>query len=440
MNKRVRAIHIVVATASLAPFMAPARADVGWSVDAGVRHSDNVTLVDDDRKSDTLRSVGGQIDYVRDGARIDASLRGRGTYTDYANNTYTDDFMGFATGNLTLAVVPETFLWSLDDTFGQIAVNQLQPVTPDNRQDLNTFSTGPDFIARFGTQSDVKVSGRYRDTNYEQSGQLDSETLQGSIAFRRHLSSSAFWGVVASTSQVKYDAPGDPEYRQPALYGTYENTSARQTVKLDVGANRIEASGQSFTRPLVRLDLSRRVAPSWTLNVDLGSEYQNTSDQFVSQNVVRQAGASDVGVSAAPAASYYGDLSAVFERARTRLTIGSGYSKLDYVVANGLDQRSWYGMVNLTRRNTPRLETFVDYRYENHEYQDNPLGDSRRQHGEVGLDWRLGRTIFMTAGYQYDDSHGTSTLNRYSASLFYLMFSLRQGSLNGPRGFTTLHN
>ncbi len=415
-----------IACVALAPL---AFADIGWSIDAGAGHTDNATLVDANPVSDTLSSIGGAIFYSLDSRRIQASLDGRGSYIHYADETYEDDFQGLAAGSLMLGIVPDTFLWAVEDTYGQITINQFEPVTPENRQNINNFSTGPDLILRLGGQSDLTFSGRYGDVMYEESDQIDEQTLKASLAFRRKLSENASWGIVATDTRVEYDAPGNPEYDRPAVYATWSAKGDRQSLSADLGANRIETDTESFTKPLVRLKWNRRVAPSWTMDLNLASEYQNTSEQFISRNLQPDLGTADVLASANPAAAYYGSLLFAFERPRTRLSLGGGYSQLDYVNDVGVNENSWYGTGEFSRQMTPRLQGFVTYRYEQNEYETVAAQDRTRQIAGVRVDWRVGKATFVTGGYTYTDSDSDSLLNTYTGNLYYLTLSYRYGTI-----------
>jgi hypothetical protein len=433
MHKRARAIQVGIGTAMFLMCGAAARADIGWSVDAGAGHTDNAALTDTAEQSDTLALLGGSINYEHESTRVNASLAGSGNYVHYADDTFDDDFQSRATGKLAVGIIPEKFFWSVDDDYGQISVDQFQPVTPENRQNVNTFTTGPDFIMRLGPQSDLKFSGRYNDTQYEESNQIDSSRWSGSITFLRHVSDTTSWGVVASQQRTEYDAPGSPEYEQPMLYGTWETTGARQSLEINVGANRFDADDESATKPLVRVNWTRRIATSWTMGVNLRSEYQNTTDQFLNQNLIRNPATAELGISQVPAANNGGELSFEFQRPRTRFSVGGGYSQLEYAVDNGLDEDDWYGVVQISRRHTPRLEGFVNYRVDKRKYDNNAAFDDTRQRAELGVDWRLGESLYMTAAYQYSSSDSDSMTNRYSANMVYLMFSIRRGTTAGPR-------
>jgi len=437
MFNRARAIHVGVTTTLLvASFASPAQAETGWAVHAGARHTDNATLTDQNAVSDTITPIGGTIAYEHEGPRVQAALDGHGTYVNYLDSTFDDDFISQASGSLVFGILPETFLWTFEDTFGQIATDQFNPVTPDNRQNVNTFETGPDFVMRVGTQSDITLSGRYVDTTYEETDQVDSNRVYGSIAFTRHVSDNTSWGIVAAHERTKYDAPGDPEYKQPAVYATWQGMGARQTLTIDVGANRVEIGNDTSTKPLARVDWKRQVSPSWTLGARAVSEYRNTSDQFVN-SVALNPNTAEIGISQAPAAAYEAGLSFGFKRARTEFTLEGSYSKLDYIVDNGLNEKMWTAAVGVSRRHTPNLESFLNYRFEKRNFEDNPLRDDKRQVANIALDWRAGRNLFLTAGYEFNDSDSDSLTNKYTANVVFLMLSFRQGVLNdGPRTFT----
>lgn len=403
-------------------------AELAWSVDAGVGHTDNATLSATDEVSDTLPWIGGSIAFEHESRRARAALDAQGNYVSYVDDTFDDDFLGYATGSLQLGIVPETFLWTIEDSFGQVTIDQFQPATPDNRQNINTFRTGPDLIARLGRQSQVRLSGRYEDARYEDSDRIDSQTVRASIAFERTLSPNTSWAIVAESRRVEYDAPGTETYDQPALYASWRSTGARQTLSIDLGANRVEGFGDTFTEPLVRVDWQRRIAPSWTMSVNAASEFRNASEQFVNRtgDGTPAAGTADVALTDAPAQTYQGGLSFALERPRTRFKIGGGYTQLKYVVDSVPDEDSWFASASISRKFTPRLEGFLTYQVRDQQHAGIDQ-DETEQIAEGGLEWRAGRWLFFTLGYVYSDRESDSLSNTYTSNLVYLTISYRRG-------------
>lgn len=414
----------------------PAFSDTAWSIDAGAGHTDNATLVEADPVSDTLSSIGGSIAYSVDSRRIQASLNGRGNYVHYSDETYEDDFQGLADGSFQLGIVPDTFHWSFNDTYGQIAIRQFEPVTPENRQNVNNFSTGPDLILPMGSQTDLKLSARYGDVRYEDSELIDSSSLNASLTLRRNISQSTYLGLVASDTRVEYDVQGIEPYDRPALYGSLQSTGARQSLSVDIGVNRVEVDDETFTKPLVRIDWNRRVTPSWTLNVDLASEYRNTSEQFANQVTQPGTGTSNVGVSAIPAATYQGAVNLEFKRPRVQIRLGGGYLQSDYITDNGLNEETRFGNAEFSRRLTPRLQGFIDYRVEDRSYESNPAQDSERQVAGARLELQAGKAGYLALGYRHTESTSDSSRNTYTEAIYFLTLSYRQGDAAGQSAFT----
>ena len=420
-----------VAVTSLALSAPVALADIGWSVESGIKHSDNVTLNDIGEVSDTIASLGGSLSLDRDSRRIQASLIGNGSYRNYLDGTYDDELVGQAAANLLLKLAPDRFHWSFEDTYGQVATNQFAAVTPENRQNINTLSTGPDFLLRLGRQTTLQLSGRYGDTNYQDSSELNTSNWGGSVSVLRNSSSKNSVGVVAEQNRFSYDAPATPNYDQQALYVSWQASGARQSLYVAIGANRVKSVDGSNSNPMLRVDWQRRVTPSWTMNVDLASEYQNTGQQFASQTTGSNSGATNVGISAAPAAARRAGTSFTYQSPRTRVTIGSGYSQLDYVGASTLDEDGWNAMANVHRRLTPRVNGSLGYRINKRDY-DAVLNPGRTERiAEAGLDWGFGKSTFLILEYRHTAATSPSPDFRYTDNSISLRVSYRRGETDG---------
>ncbi len=414
----------------LAVFAGVAQADTGWSLDSGVIHTDNATLVDTDRQQDTVASAGGAIAWQRQGRRLDTTLNGAGGWLHYLNNTYSDDFLGQADGSMVFKLLPERVTWTFQDTYGQITADPFSPATPINRQDVNVFGTGPDIHLRLGSQMQLQMAGRYGDTRYQDSSQIDTRNWGGSIGLVREASPAVTYGIHASQNRYDYKTTGVPLFDQQAAWLALQATGARQELSVEVGANRIHSTAESQTRPLARVTWQRRVRPSWTMNLQLSSEYQNASQQFVAGNTTT------IGISSQPAAVRRADLTFAFERPRTTFSFGGGVGKTEYIGTTGLDEKTWSAHTNLSRRFTPRLQGFLGYRVDLRRYVSGPPQSIRLGVATAGLDWQIARSVFATLGYARTDSGGVTALNRYATNVASLRLSWRGGSTAiGPRTF-----
>ena len=57
-------------------------ADLDWSIESTVGHTDNATRVETNEVSDTIGSIGGHIDLKRDGSRVNGRLRVDGSFRE----------------------------------------------------------------------------------------------------------------------------------------------------------------------------------------------------------------------------------------------------------------------------------------------------------------------------------------------------------------------
>lgn len=407
-----------------------ARADVGWSLDAGLLRTDNAALTNTAKIKDTLTSVGGAVAWELESSRTKISLNGAGSQLHYLNDTFDDDLVGRADLSAVFQLVPERISWTIQDSYGQVAANPFAPATPTNRQDVNFLTTGPDFRLRLGSRTSLQIAGRYGDTRYQGAGNIDTSNWGGSAGLVRELSSATSLGIYGSQTRHSYDDPLTPQYDQRAGWISLQSRNARQSLSADIGFDRVSGAGFSGNNPLLRLLWDRRIYPSWRMRLRLNSEYQNTGQQFA-QNY-----APVVGIETQPAKTRLGDLSFIFERSRTAVGIGGGWRKADYKGAAALDEDGWFAHADLSHRFSPSLQVFVRSQLDHRSYRAGLDQNIRRWTGETGLDWRLGRSLFLTLGYSHSGSDGDTTVNRYSQNLFSGRLSWRGGStVIAPRTF-----
>ena len=220
-------------------------ADLDWSVESTVGHTDNATRVNSDEISDTIGSIGGHIDLTRDGSRIDGRLRARGSYRDYFDNTYNSEFLGSGAAELRIGLIGETLTWSVDDTFGQVLSDSLAPSTPENRENVNIFSTGPDIRLPLGQ---VYRSGhRCPLSGCELSGreQCRQQPCHGDIALVRRTSPAVTWSLNVNASSVDFDGPNNPGYDQQEVFVRLESKGANQTLTADLGMSFLDGGDQT---------------------------------------------------------------------------------------------------------------------------------------------------------------------------------------------------
>lgn len=89
-------------------------------------------------------------------------------YINYKYNIAEDRITGSLLTNIIWRIKPENFEWHIDNTYTQTLIDTLSSDSPDNRQNVNVFSTGPTYIARIDSLNNLHFDMRAEDYRYEQ--------------------------------------------------------------------------------------------------------------------------------------------------------------------------------------------------------------------------------------------------------------------------------
>lgn len=350
-----------------------------WSVDVGAQHSDNIGRTTANEESETVASAGIAFDVNADRPRLDADIAADVRYRDYLDDAFDNEVVGGLSGLVTYAFLPERFTWVAQDNFGQIA-NQRQAVeTPDNRQNVNYFTTGPDLTLPLGRQTRLLLSGRWSDAYYENTLE-DNESLDGSIALIRQLSDTTSLSLNGSVTEVEYDEEAAfAEYEIREAFLRFEATGSRTTFGGDFGYTELRQAGESSDGLLARAEITRRVASRSRVMLQAGTEFSTTADTFRRDQSV---GGIEVG----------NDLAAVSSDAfRTDFA---------YLIWSTDWQRSLFNATLSTREETHELLTELD-----REQVDATLTWSRQLSRVLDIDLVGGylQEEFIESGFKFDE-------------------------------------
>ncbi len=408
-------------------------ADLDWGIETTVGHTDNATRVSSNEVSDTIGSIGGHIDLTRAGSRINGRLRGAGSFRDYFDNTYSDDFLGSGAADLRIGLIGESVTWSIDDTFGQVLSDVFTPSTPDNRENVNIFSTGPDFRLHLGRSTEMVIRGRYQDSSYQNSDSIDNQRVTGDIALIRRTSPAVAWSLNASASNIDFSSAGNPDYDEQEVFARLESTSAHQTLTVDLGIGFLDGGEQTDQAALVRINWTRKLSPSWALDLGVISEFANADDQVV-YGVAGGAGGElggtqDVNLSGQAMHDDSATLELRFVRPRTRLRLSGDIGKETYPDTTGQDRNRWFLGIEAARRLAARLEATLAYSHEDRDF-DTGEGHDKTDRYSARIDWRVGRSIFLGMEGRKENRSGDTSYS-YNETIYMASISYRPGTVNG---------
>lgn len=409
--------------------------DLAYQLEGGIGHSDNISRLPANEQDDTIAKAGVQFSFDQTSKRLQADLVGDLAYFEYLDDTYDSEVLGNFMGNARIGLVPDRFEWVISDNYGQVLSDPFAPVTPDNRENINYFTTGPDLILAFGSRNRLTMGARYANTVYEDSP-FDSQGYSGQLGFAHLLSAASSLSLNVHAQQVDYDEdlqdangdPVNPDYNQSEAFVTYAVSGARTHLSLDLGYTQLDrdADAEKEDGALARLNVSRRVSPASTATLTAGHEFQNSAGAFAS--VQGGGGSSGLGAvpgrqTAQPFTSDYVTLGWNFSRVRTGFSLNASFNKQTYEDASFLDQKVTLLSAQLSRALSQRSTLSLHGAYSQGDFQQ-PDSDYKDTNVGLGLNWRLSRAWSLNATYDYfhrstDAALGGYDENRYWLSVMY---------------------
>ncbi len=390
----------------------------------GVSRSDNIGRSATAEESGNISRLGTRLTYTQDSRRIQANVDVDASYETYSDDVFEDDVVGGAAGKLTLGVLPEKFLWQFEENFGQIASDPFAADTPENRENINYFTTGPDLKFRLGGAMSMNLGARFSDVAYEESN-ADGQNYGGFIALTREI--SAVSNVALNFDGRRYefdDEVTNPAFDRYEAYLSYVLSGSRTELSVDAGYNQLEQGEEKSDGMLARLSMTRRVSPSAAFSLSLGQEFSSAGDQFrfgqdlfgADSQVSLVLGNSD------PFTSRYASLSFDFDRNRTAFDASVTFESERYETSTDQDRDLTRYRLSALRRLSPVVELSVYGEFENQDFRNTPYEDDDLRAGAY-LSWKVGRLIalrFQFDHFDFDSTLADSDYIENRASLFVI--------------------
>ena len=138
------------------------------SVAVGMQYTDNATLAASNEEDDWIPSAVLSVAVQEDEGPLQMDVTGTLYQEHYLNNTYDDQ----SDLNLGAAVnweqVRNRLVWEVNNIYTQTSVNSLGGNTPDNSQDTNVFSIGPNILIPISSRNRLTINPIFQDFWYEE--------------------------------------------------------------------------------------------------------------------------------------------------------------------------------------------------------------------------------------------------------------------------------
>jgi hypothetical protein len=294
-----------------------------YGADVGIGESDNVTLVETNKVSQTMAVTDLDLDFKDQTRRFAADAKGAFSYLDYLQNAYSNQLLGRFDGSAQVALIPERVTWVLTEIFGQSQIDPFAAAVPTNLQNVNYAATGPDATFRFGPTVFLDLSARYAKTTY-QTDPFDSNSVLANAALGLALSPQSSISINGSFKRMLFDnTEVNTDFNRSSVYARYEVRGARTDLTANLGVTKVDQGSESLTGPDAKLQLSRQLSSASTLTFTVGRDITDASTAFANL----QSGAIG-GIVTAPASLSQNNYTVTYgsvgwEYARNRTTIGA---------------------------------------------------------------------------------------------------------------------
>jgi hypothetical protein len=404
-----------------------------WGLDLGARYTDNVGRTDTNEESDTVGIAGLNfgIDMIR--PRLDARAAADLRYLEYFESDFDSRVNGGLDGMLAFKFVPERFVWVAEDNYGQVTRNRQVADNPDNLQDINYFSTGPDITLPLGRRTSIQASGRWADAYFEE-GEQDSTTTTGSLALVRQLTAATALSLNGSLSEVDFDQDQFfVDYQIQQAFLRLAITGSRTTLTLDGGGSRLERDGSSDKSDsvLARLDLARQVGARSSLRLVAGTMPSNTQQSF---RLDQQVGGVDVGPDSEVAVgdsfrADYAYLTFATDWERSSLSLLLSARSQEHEVFIEQDREQYRGTLTYSRELTRNVGinvrgTYLDEKFTNTGFAFDQWGAG------FGVRWQLGRNVSLRANVDHFVGSSDDGTRDYTENRAYIGIGYARSSSN----------
>lgn len=402
-----------------------AHADLQAVAEAGVGYSDNVGRGDVDEINETIGTVGLQLDWNERTRRITGDATVDLSYFEYLDNTYDSEVVGTANGMLALGIIPDRLQWVFEDSFGQAQEDPFAPATPETREDLNYFSTGPDLMVRFGSTGFSRLYGRWSSTTYETSP-LDATRTTAGLSVGRRSSERSELSLNGVTESVDFDSELNSDFDRKSAFIGYRLDAGRTLISSQLGYTWLERDDSDDTSgsALVNISVTRELSVSSTLSLALNSQLGDAGDSLrTALTGAMVGGGGQITATADPFENRVASLEYRFSRHRTGLSLGVSLTDDEYETQTQLNRKATVYSASFTRRMARTLDFELSTSLYDEEFENTGL-DSKEWRYAASLDWRAFRTVgwrLLVERYERDtsDHRGEFAENRAFLTMQY---------------------
>lgn len=397
------ALFMPVALALLIHASSSRATEPGYQVSVGVIETDNVQRVPSGGSSDTILEQEADFTWHEQRPVLNADIEADLSHLTYVPRAFSDEVIGNFIGSARVAMVPQYLFWNIADNFGQGVTDPAQAVTPQNRENINIFSTGPQALLPLSSVDILDLNGTYGRASYQDSP-LNSQRFGGGAGFIHLLSAAAEISVNVHQERIDYSNNTlNPDYNLQEAFGHFDIKGQRSTLGIDAGYDRVTGlSGLSSGGLLGHIQLSRKVSASSTVSFSVGRQYSDSVGAFQMSQVL---GGANLNTQQTEQVGGPFNMTFVtggwnFSRNRTQFGLDIAHFRDTYLENAISNDNRTEVTLHISRLLRPNLRLAISEFLDRQVFESEP-GTATNSTTDTRLTWQMSRRISMTFAYDY---------------------------------------
>ncbi len=262
-------------------------ADYGYSLGYSATHSNNMALADTNRSPDWLNSAQARFAFQENELpTVTGRLYSQLERDEYANHTFDNQTLFLLNSAATWMIRPQ-FSWTGEDYYGQIPINPQATNTPNNIQNVNVFTTGPNWLLRMDPLNSLELGARY-DNFHSDTGNNNSNRVSAFAGWLYQYSPITVFSLNYNAQHSAYaQNAGNSGYDRQDLFLRMNARRPYAALIMDLGNTWLKQSGPgSVTGVYARLLASRQLTETSTASLSAGSTITDTAEQILASEGV----------------------------------------------------------------------------------------------------------------------------------------------------------
>jgi len=361
-------------------------------------YSSNIAHVPVDERKEWTNSLVAGVAYMENTPDLVAHVLSQAEYRNYKNNVFGNETLFSLDSAATWNISPQRFTWTAQDVYTQLPIDITTTETPANRQNVNVFSTGPDFLLHFSPVQTLALGARYGNV-YTAHDNTDNHSYSGYTRWQYQSTPRTVYSLNYEVLDVGYrDNVANTDYKQQDLFFRADTRPSRSEYILDLGATRISRDRNAdVDRSRGKLSWVRQINPESSMGASYGAEFSNAASDVLAASTAGPASPAATPTAGSTADIYYARRGqAFYSRRSTRFgtSLQIFHENLDYEVLPD-DYRQSGGNLALDYFYSDVSTTTLFGSYAKTKYTNFYRNDTDRDAG-LRYSYRAGRNILMS--------------------------------------------